>query len=609
MTFQDPRMFLWALPIGGLIVLMYLMRMRRRDLKVSATFLWPERQDEIRANHFFQKLKFNWLLVLQLLALALILGGLARWQVRQTGLTGGTTVVVIDASASMGATDVQPSRFDEAKRRLTSLVSGMQGADRLAVIEAGPIPRVIAPLSNDPTRIQAALAGLSRTDAEADVGEALRLATALVGQAEGAKIVLLSDGVFDPIENFTAGKSELLYEQIGKEGKNIAVTAMGTSDDSKGRQLFVGVKNTGGTELPATITISADKRAIFSVQTSLKPGASWGRTVRVPAGVGWLTGEVRARDQLQADNSMTIPANPGKSMRVLLISRGNIFLERALALDSRVTLDRSATVPEGEKRGASEGSSKYDLVVFDGITEVPVKARSVLSFGAAGSPTPVTKTGRLSKPTFLDANAHPILAGVDFGSVYIESGEKVEPRGSGQVIAESNEGPLVVVSEGAQRQVYVAFNPVDSDFPLSIGFPIFLANVLEFLGGTEAASTLAVRTGQVLAVPAASESPLPVTMPDGRVEEIPATAGRYVIRAFSKPGLYKWGSGDSQKFVQANLRSERESATTPVATVEVSGSQVAANQRLDRFADLWKPLALLVLAILALEWWVYARRS
>ncbi len=608
MTFQDPRMFLWALPIGGLIVLMYLMRMRRRDLKVSATFLWPERQDEIRANHFFQKLKFNWLLVLQLLALALLLVGLARWQVRQTGLTGGTTVVVIDASASMGATDVQPSRFEEARKRLGSLVDGMQGADRLAVIEAGSIPRVIAPLSNDSAKVKSALSGLGQTDAEADVGEALRLATALVGQAEGAKIILLSDGVFDPIENFSPGKSELLYEQIGKEGKNLAVTAMGTTDDPKGRQLFVGVKNTGGTELPATITISADKKAIFSVQTSLKPGASWGRTVRVPAGAEWLTGEVKSRDQLAADNSMTIPANPGKSMRVLLISRGNIFLERALALDSRVTLDRAAVVPEGEKRG-SNGASKYDLVVFDGLTEVPVKARSILTFGAAGAPSPVTKEGMLSKPTFLDANAHPLLAGVDFGSVYVESGEKVAPRGSGQVIAEAKEGPLVVVSEGAQRQVYVAFNPVDSDFPLSIGFPIFLANVLEFLGGTDAASTLAVRTGQVLSIPAPSETPLPVTLPDGKVQEVPATAGRYVIRAFTVPGQYKWGSGDSQKFVQANLRSERESSITPVSTVEVSGNQVAANQKLDRFADLWKPLALFVLAILALEWWVYARRS
>src|SRR3954471_20477036 len=108
MSFQDPGALLWLLPLGGTILLLYLLRMRRRDVRVPASFLWPERTDEVRANALIQKLRFSWLLVLQLLALALVIFAVAKPQTKQQGLTGEVTVLVLDASASMGATDARP---------------------------------------------------------------------------------------------------------------------------------------------------------------------------------------------------------------------------------------------------------------------------------------------------------------------------------------------------------------------------------------------------------------------------------------------------------------------------------------------------------------------
>src|SRR3954470_14408010 len=115
---------MWLLPLAGIIILLYLLRMRRRDIRVPASFLWPERTDEVRANALIQKLRFSWLLVLQLLALTLVVFAVAKPQTKQHGLAGEVTVLVVDASASMGATDVKPSRFEEAKRLAVGAIKG-----------------------------------------------------------------------------------------------------------------------------------------------------------------------------------------------------------------------------------------------------------------------------------------------------------------------------------------------------------------------------------------------------------------------------------------------------------------------------------------------------
>src|SRR5437660_901154 len=115
---------MWLIPLGGAIIVLYLLRMRRRDLRVPASFLWPERTDEVRANALIPRLRFSWLLVLQLLALALVVFAVAKPQTKQQGLAGEVTVLVVDASASMGATDINPTRFDEARRLVVGAIKG-----------------------------------------------------------------------------------------------------------------------------------------------------------------------------------------------------------------------------------------------------------------------------------------------------------------------------------------------------------------------------------------------------------------------------------------------------------------------------------------------------
>lgn len=113
---------------------------------------------------------------------------------------GIDVVVAIDASRSMNARDVQPSRLDRARLELTALLDQLKG-DRVAIIAFAGDAFVQCPLTSD---YAAAKMFLRAVDPEqmpqggTNIGGALLLAKEVFAGAErGAKdrvVVLLSDG-------------------------------------------------------------------------------------------------------------------------------------------------------------------------------------------------------------------------------------------------------------------------------------------------------------------------------------------------------------------------------------------------------------------------------
>src|SRR5688572_3808621 len=115
MTLLTPYALFAALLIIPILML-YMLRLRRREMMVSSHFLWRQVLQDTEANTPWQRLRRNLLLLLQLLILAFLVLALARpAQVVET-LSAGRTVLLLDASASMNAADVDgTTRFEAAK--------------------------------------------------------------------------------------------------------------------------------------------------------------------------------------------------------------------------------------------------------------------------------------------------------------------------------------------------------------------------------------------------------------------------------------------------------------------------------------------------------------
>src|SRR5207244_3899330 len=90
------------------------LKLRRDERPVSSTLLWQRLVADVEANAPWQRLRRSLLLLLQLLLVVVLALLAARPFLERPATLARDLVLVIDASASMGATDVAPDRLTVA---------------------------------------------------------------------------------------------------------------------------------------------------------------------------------------------------------------------------------------------------------------------------------------------------------------------------------------------------------------------------------------------------------------------------------------------------------------------------------------------------------------
>src|SRR5438270_12881031 len=144
MGFLAPAIFAPAAALLAAILATYLLRPKRPTRRISSTFLWLAALHDLEAQRPWRRVPPTLLLLLQIAAALAMIAAVARPFVLSTQSTGSFTVILLDASASMQATDVKPSRFDQARSRATQLIDALEPAQQLALVSLEAQPRVIA---------------------------------------------------------------------------------------------------------------------------------------------------------------------------------------------------------------------------------------------------------------------------------------------------------------------------------------------------------------------------------------------------------------------------------------------------------------------------------
>src|SRR5512136_109139 len=245
MNFLTPLAFGLAalLPV---VVALYFLKLRRDEQRVSSTYLWRTLVRDVAANAPWQRLRPNLLLLLQLLLLAALILALVRPFTWTTAAAGDHLILVIDASASMAATDVRPNRLAAAAEQARRLAGQLPAGVPVTLIAAEAEAKVLLSASPDRALLGRALDGLRPGPAGADVATALELAAALAAGEPNAQVVLLSDGGVRLPQQWSA-TAALRYIPIGQSGENQAVAALSLDPGAAGQgwSAFVRVSNYG----------------------------------------------------------------------------------------------------------------------------------------------------------------------------------------------------------------------------------------------------------------------------------------------------------------------------------------------------------------------------
>ena len=172
--------------------------------------------------------------------------------------------------------------------------------------------------------------------------------------------------------------------------------------------------------------------------------------------------------------------------------------------------------------------------------------------------------------------------------------------------------PLVALSySGGARIITVAFDPMDSRWPLRISYPMFVNNAVSFLsGGAEALSNRQFSVGDVLVLPGkAGSTALSVTDPGGKVAVLSYTEdGTATYGDAFLAGVYKVEAGGEVSYYAANLASAAESDITPASGFTIGAAKVASAAGPLKNRELWRELLVFAFVVLLVEWYIYNRR-
>ena len=164
--------------------------------------LWQKFLAETQANAPFQRLRHNWLLILQLLLLVLAILALARPYFAKQTTGGRLQVLILDASASMQSTDETPSRFEKARAEALKWVDGLRDNSQMVVLQVGATTEVKQSPTSEKSALRRVLQACAVTDSSTHLTEALKLAETLTRDQPDAEIHLFSDGAASDLSEF-----------------------------------------------------------------------------------------------------------------------------------------------------------------------------------------------------------------------------------------------------------------------------------------------------------------------------------------------------------------------------------------------------------------------
>ncbi|MBS1251215.1 MAG: hypothetical protein MAG451_00246 [Anaerolineales bacterium] len=649
MNFSTPAAFALAalLPV---VIAMYILKLRREDHTVSSIYLWQRLVRDYEANAPWQRLRRNLLLLLQLLFLVALIVALARPFLPTQGAAGQSLILIVDTSASMAATDVQPSRLDAAKTRATTLITTTPDDARVTVMAAGRTPNVLVSSTRDRRQARDAVDSLHTENGGSDLPTALSLAGAIAARQSQAEIIILSDGQVDIPE--TKVPAAVRYIPIGEHGDNQAVSALSVRELAAGQavSLFAQVSNHARETASRRLDIYVDGQ-LFDAQEITIPAGDTTEIIQddLPPTTQQVEVRLDGDDGLAVDDRAWVTRTGGDPAPVLLVSEGNLFLETALRLLPNIELTTIrptdyATPPtdvdtETGIRNTKHETRSTQLTIFDRTVPPVEPPGNALFIAPQSGPAPssvegtawFTPTGTLDNSQFTIHNSQlasrndPLMRYVDLSSLQILEASAIPLPDWARPLAtltdsENRSWPLLFTGEVDGRRVAVlAFDLRDSDLVLRPAFPLLLSNLMGFLApGVRGLAPAQIQAGETVALATPPEvDQVTLTYPDGRTVTRAPKRGQLTFDDTDQLGVYQLTLHSQDNVVEetlfgVNLFSPAESAITPRATLPIAGAvRGEAGQPPQTLGqrELWRPLAFIALALLVIEWLVYQRST
>nr|WP_272914989.1 VWA domain-containing protein [Paenibacillus dendrobii] len=561
-------------------------------------------------------------------------------------------VLVADTSGSMSAVTTagtgqsSEKRLEQLKREMKDYIKRDAKNSEITLLSMSAEPSVVISREKDHSRAVDAVDSLQPYFGKASYDETLSLASALTRDETDAEVVVFTDGQWRG--NPSSIPFQVPVRVVTLEspvGFNLTLQQFGVKEEAGGTTAVAVVKNNSEAPKSAEVNVYGDGKLLKTASAEIKPGTSATLTFRALTGAEVYKAEVDGQDDYAADNEAYAFSQSADTPRILLLTPGNLFLEKGLQLTGAEVV--KMTVPEAGEDTLSDQpgetampEKKPDLVVIDG------KAPSFTSQGKWKKlleRTPVwTLGGGGSKVAVNGAQpklvSHPVNRYASYSGVYIGSVlDQKLPDWAVAIASIENHPAIIAGSENGEPRLSFLFNLQETDFPLSSEFPIVVHEAVSWLTESGGKSLGRFTAGSRIEVPIAADTVSARWVAkdgmakDMKVESQEADTGEKGLSALQQippiPGLYAFeqtnNAGEKLEYLAESAadpyEAQRDNKNEGLAAISehAGGAETTASKASQAPSDksrgeqskvpLTTLLAGLVLLIILVEWGVYQR--
>ena len=400
----------------------------------------------------------------------------------------------------MAATDVKPTRLEEAKQQVRDAINDMNSGDVAMIISFSDRAIVEQGYTFNRRILKRQLDTIRQTQRTSNLKHALTVASGLanperignkdmniddqgVAEAQPATLLIYSDGRFPAVQDFNIGNLTPHYELIGEDdAENLGITvfsAQRNPEKPDQTQAFANIENQtdGDHKIRATLFHGETPKSISNtpfdaMDVVIKAGASGGVDFaldNLEQGVLKLTIETigsKVKDALKLDDVAYAAINSPQRARILCIREDNDPLD--LVLDTtgmKKAADVTFEKPEylGSKKYLEHaGAGSFDLIIYDLCSPKKLPQANTLFIGSVppGTKKYPENDALLKKvqgewlrrpkqflPVVIDTDRnHPLMQFVEMGDVTIAEATPVEPPPGGAVLIDSDIGTLYSIA-------------------------------------------------------------------------------------------------------------------------------------------------------------------
>lgn len=624
------------------ILLLYILKQKAKEYNISSLYLWRETYKSLVATTWWERLKNNLLMYLQLLIMCLLILALGGLYFNLGKSTASHVILVFDTSGSMNSNYEETTRLEAAKNNALDYVNQLVESCTVTIVTCSNTPKVELTNSTNRQEIISSIVNVEGTDLAGTLDIASEFLESLTSELKEYEVVMFTDAdVSLAIANTT-------LVDLSNTGNNLSIdyVSYGLQEDSM--TVLAKVSNRGVDSMQSDVNLYMGQQLFDIKAITLEPGESdilyFDPVEKGTFGEAWpeyLKAELNEKDAVRGDNTAYDVIREGGTPNVLLVTAQNIFLEKAINACAEVELYKT------NNTALASNSEPFDLYIYDGIIpdSWPEKGnililnppRSVYMEELSGASYNELKKGDTA--TSYDSSKHLFYLEDSENGVYIKTNEHElnayfseyqfgvnklqlmeEPIWANSFLEYSTySAGFLGVFEGRVIGV-LGFDLHDSELPLQAEFPILMGQLLSECVQNQRIQEEKITTGESITLHVDSQVSN-ITVENRNVESpmakeiISPSNIETMYTNTNTTGIYSFtfdGEEPGIAYVGVNYPTNSESDMTKgkavLKTNQEQGEVVASNV-IRKGIDMKRVLLGVVFVLLTLEWFIACKRS